>query len=56
MRDLFGVVSSDNSIERGYLITSGKISRESRNFAKDNRLTLMDGLELRVLLKKYGLI
>lgn len=46
IRDLFGVVSSDPNIEAGFLVTTGHFSSQARDFAKDKRITLIDGLEL----------
>lgn len=46
VRDLFGVVSSDNRITKGFLVTTGNFSSESRSFVKDKRITLIDGTEL----------
>lgn len=46
VRDLFGVVSSDSNIEAGFLVTTGRFSDQARGFAKDKRVTLIDGLEL----------
>ena len=46
VRDLFGVVSSDSNIEAGFLVTTGHFSSQTRDFAKDKRITLIDGLEL----------
>lgn len=46
VRDLFGVVASDNNIENGFLITTGKFSQSAREFAQGKRITLIDGVEL----------
>ena len=46
IRDLFGVVSSDNNIEAGFLVTTGRFSRDGREFARNKRITLIDGIEL----------
>ena len=46
VRELLGVVSSDDNIEMGYLITTGKFSRNARNFALGNPIRLIDGVEL----------
>ena len=46
IRDLFGVVSSDNNIEAGFLVTTGKFSKNAREFVRDKRITLIDGVEL----------
>ena len=46
VRDLFGVVASDNSIERGFLVTTGRISQAGKDFARGKRITLIEGEEL----------
>ena len=46
VRDLFGVVSADNNITQGFLVTTGTFSREARDFSRGKRLTLIDGVEL----------
>ena len=46
VRDLFGVVSSDPNIEAGFLVTTGHFSSQARDFVKDKRITLIDGLEI----------
>jgi len=51
VRDLFGVVSSDNNISEGFLVTTGKFSKDSRLFVKDKRITLIDGIYLEHLFK-----
>lgn len=48
VRDLFGVVSSDNNIERGFLVTTGKFSHAAWSFARDKRITLIEGYKLEV--------
>ena len=48
VRDLFGVVSSDNNIARGFLVTTGKFSHAAWSFARDKRITLIEGYELEV--------
>lgn len=47
VRDLFGVVASDNSIERGFLVTTGRVSQAGKNFARGKRITLIEGEELK---------
>lgn len=46
VRDLFGVVASDNNIENGFLVTTGKFSQSAREFARGKRIRLIDGVEL----------
>ena len=48
VRDLVGVVYGDNSIERGFLVTTGKFSHAAWSFARDKRVTLIEGYELEV--------
>ncbi len=52
VRELLGVVSSDNNIEMGYLITTGKFSKNARNFALGNPIRLIDGIELEIMFSK----
>ena len=53
VRDLLGVVSSDTSISQGFLVTTGKFSNDAREFSKGQRVRLIDGTELRMLLRKH---
>ena len=46
VRDLFGVVAADHNISRGFLVTTSKFSKPTRDFVKDKRITLIDGSEL----------
>ena len=46
VRELFGVVSGDNSITEGFLVTTGRFSNDAKDFAKNKRITLVDGIEL----------
>lgn len=46
VRDLFGVVSAENNISQGFLVTTGKFSRDAIEFAQNKRITLIDGHEL----------
>ena len=43
VRDLFGVVSASLNIEQGFLVTTGRFSRNATDFAVNKRLTLFDG-------------
>ena len=54
VRELLGVVSSDNNIEMGYLITTGKFSRNAKNFALGNPIRLIDGMELEIMFSKLS--
>ena len=54
VRDLFGVVASDNNIEKGFLVTTGDFSRDARKFAAGKRITLIDGVALRVRSSDIG--
>jgi len=47
IRDLFGVVSADHNISQGFLVTSSSFTKDARDFAKDKRITLIDGVELK---------
>lgn len=43
-RELLGVLASDQSVSKGYLITSGMVSPECRTFCeKDGRLAVIEG-------------
>ncbi len=46
VRDLFGAVAADHNISQGFLVTTSEFSKPARDFAKDKRITLIDGLEL----------
>ena len=46
IRDLFGVISSDHNIEKGFLVTTGDFSRNGREFARGKRIELINGIEL----------
>lgn len=48
VRDLLGVMASDNSIERGFVVTTGKFTRQAIDFAAGERITLIDGAELQM--------
>jgi len=54
VRELLGVMSHDASIVQGFLVTTGKFSREARDFAQGQRTRLIDGIELEMLIEKYG--
>jgi hypothetical protein len=53
VRELLGVVSSNSSIVQGFLVTTGKFSKEAQAFAQGQRLRLIDGTELEMLIRKH---
>jgi restriction system protein len=55
VRDLYGALSARQDVDRAELVTSGGISRDARRWAQGKRLRLVDGVELRMLLSRYGL-
>ncbi|MBC8358134.1 MAG: restriction endonuclease [Candidatus Aminicenantes bacterium] len=52
-RALYGVIQSQMNITKGILITSGRFSKDCREFAENKRIELFDGTYLRGLLEKY---
>ena len=54
-RALYGVIHDKPSITKGILITSGSFSRECKDFVRDKRINLFDGIYVIGLLEKYGL-
>ena len=53
VRDLYGSVMNEGAT-KGILVTTSGYGPESRNFAKDKPLQLIDGNELLFLLQKHG--
>ncbi len=53
VQKLWGVVNADPSITQGVLVTTGKFSREARQFAEGKRLRLIDGGELEALRAQF---
>lgn len=53
-RALYGVIQSQQNITKGVLITSGRFSKDCKEFAEDKRIELFDGVYLRGLLEKYN--
>jgi len=55
VRDLYGVLTARQDVHRAELVTSGRISRDARRWAQGKRLRLVDGVELRTFLLRYGI-
>jgi len=55
VRALYGVVQSEPQLTKGVLVTSGRFSRECKEFARGKRLELFDRDYLLGLLGKYEL-
>ena len=53
VRELLGVVASDNSITQGFLVTTGKFTRQAIDFAERQPIRLIGGDELEMLLIKH---
>lgn len=53
VRDLLGVVSSDTSILQGFLVTTGRFSSAAKDFSDGQRIKLIDGVELEMLIRKH---
>lgn len=53
-RALYGVIHSQQYITKGVLITSGKFSKDCKEFVEGKRIELFDGTYLRGLLEKYN--
>ena len=53
VRDLYGTMINEGAV-KGILVTTAHYGRESREFAKDKPITLIDGSNLVYLLEKYG--
>ncbi|MDR0338494.1 MAG: restriction endonuclease, partial [Planctomycetaceae bacterium] len=54
VRELFGVLRSDNRFTKGILVTNGIFSQDADAFAKDNGIELIDGMHLKGLEIKFG--
>ncbi|MDR2755564.1 MAG: restriction endonuclease [Planctomycetaceae bacterium] len=54
VRELFGVLRSNNRFTKGILVTNGFFSQDAVSFAKDNGIELIDGLHLKGVEIKYG--
>lgn len=52
-RDLYGTVINEGAI-KGILVTTSYYGNDSRDFAKDKPITLIDGSNLVYLLNEYG--
>ena len=52
-RSLYGVIQDQPSITKGILVTSGRFSRECKDFARGKRMELFDGEYLYGLLVRY---
>ncbi len=53
LQQLWGVVSDDNTLTRGDLVSSGNFTIHAREFASEKRLTLIDGQELARLVEEH---
>lgn len=53
VRELYGVITHKQDISRGILVTSGRFSRDAREFVKNKRLELCDGVYISGLMEKY---
>lgn len=53
VRELLGSMTAEGAT-KGYLVTTGYFSSESRSFAADHNIVLFDGQELLDTLHKYG--
>lgn len=53
VRDLYGVVINEGAT-KGILVTTSYFGNDSREFAKDKPLTLIDGSNLIYLFQQYG--
>lgn len=53
-RELLGVLESDSSLSKGYLITSGSISEECKSFCKRNgKLAYLDGVSVAKYINEF---
>jgi hypothetical protein len=55
IRDLAGALNREHAM-KGILITTGSFSRAAIAFAEGVQITLIDGAQLRLLLRRYGLL
>ncbi len=54
-RELLGVIAADQSIAKGYLVTSGTVSPECRAFCeRDGRLSIIEGPTLAAYIVQFG--
>lgn len=53
-RDLYGTVIINEGAVKGILVTTSYFGNDSREFAKDKPITLIDGSNLVYLLNEYG--
>jgi superfamily II DNA or RNA helicase len=54
VRSLYGVIQAQPSITKGILISSGKFSKDCKDFAEGKRIELFGGQYIQTLMKKYG--
>ena len=55
-RELLGVIASNNSITKCYILTSGQISKECRSFCESNgRLACLSGAEIAKYIVQFDL-
>ena len=55
-RDLRGVLASDQSIQKGFLVTTGEISRDCLAFCEKSGVIIpIDGLQVANYIKQFGL-
>lgn len=53
VRELYGVVSSNSRFTRGLLVTNGRFSKDSIEFANGKNIDLIDGVTLMGYIEKY---
>ena len=53
VRELYGVVSSNSRFTRGLLVTNGRFSKDSIEFANGKNIDLIDGVTLKGYIEKY---
>ena len=53
VRDLYGTMLNEGAV-KGILVTTAHYGPDSREFAKDKPITLIDGSNLVYLLEQYG--
>ncbi len=49
VREFFGVMSGDNNVSEGFVVTTGKFSSDAKDEARGKRITLIDGVFLTFL-------
>ena len=55
-RELLGVIAADQSIAKGFLVTSGRVSSECKAFCeKDGRLSIIEGPLLANYIVQFGI-